>query len=172
MSSLSIGINKPIDTNIPVVTPEGGTSMAYQDPNSPESIMKKTAEANVQAIVDQQYDTQSNPYEKKKEGFKSKLFRSNKNYSSLSKFFPFNFDFLFNIVIILIAIVLYFVPSLKRVNLIFIVIGIIGISLLLFKYFLNIMSLETYKKLLYSQGILILVGVFAGVGLMRKGSKK
>jgi hypothetical protein len=127
--------------------------------------MKKTAEANVQAIVDQQYDTQSNPYEKKKEGFKSKKL----NFSSLKLS---NFDFLFNIAIIIFLVILYFIPSLKKVNMIFIVIGIIGISLLLFKYFLNIMSLETYKKLLYSQGILILVGVFAGVGLMIKGSKK
>lgn len=42
--------------NIPVVTPGGGTVAAYNDPNSPESIMKKTAESQAQARVDSRYD--------------------------------------------------------------------------------------------------------------------
>jgi hypothetical protein len=42
--------------NVPVVTPGGGTSAAYKDPNSPESIMKKTAETQAQARVDSRYD--------------------------------------------------------------------------------------------------------------------
>ena len=163
MSSMPIGINKPIDTNIPVVTPEGGTSMAYQDPNSPESIMKKTAEANVQAIVDQQYDTQSNPYEskKKKEGFKSNKF----NFSSLKLS---NFDFLFNIAIIIFLVILYFIPSLKKVNMIFIVIGIIAIYFLV----LSKISEETYRKYRHLRVILILIAAISIFGLMIKGSKK
>ena len=42
--------------NIPVVTSAGGTSVAYKDPNSPESIMKKVAQVQAQAIVDTRYD--------------------------------------------------------------------------------------------------------------------
>ena len=42
--------------NVPVVTPGGGTTAAYKDPNSPESIMKKTAQTQAQAIVDTRYD--------------------------------------------------------------------------------------------------------------------
>ncbi len=42
--------------NIPVITPGGGTSAAYKDPNSPESIMKKTAETQAQARVDSRFD--------------------------------------------------------------------------------------------------------------------
>jgi hypothetical protein len=165
--SSSIEINKPIDTNIPVITPAGGTSIAYEDPNSPESIMKKTAEANVQAIIDQQYDTQVNPYEskKKKEGFKSNNF----NFSSLKLS---NFDFLFNIAIIIFLVILYFIPSLKKVNLIFIVIGIIGISLLLLNYFIDTFGQETYRKYRDLKGILILIAAVSIFGLMIKGSKK
>jgi hypothetical protein len=49
------------DPNIPVVTPGGGTSAAYNDPNSPESLMKKVTETKAQATVDSRYDV--------KEGF-------------------------------------------------------------------------------------------------------
>lgn len=44
------------DPNIPVVTPGGGTVAAYNDPNSPESLMKKTAETRAQASVDSKFD--------------------------------------------------------------------------------------------------------------------
>jgi hypothetical protein len=44
------------DPNVPVVTPGGGTSAAYKDPNSPESIMRKTAETQAQARVDSRFD--------------------------------------------------------------------------------------------------------------------
>ena len=47
--------------NVPVITPGGGTTAAYKDPNSPESIMKKVAETQAQANVDSRYDV--------KEGF-------------------------------------------------------------------------------------------------------
>ncbi len=42
--------------NVPVVTPGGGTTSAYKDPNSPESIMKKVAVTEAQAQVDSRYD--------------------------------------------------------------------------------------------------------------------
>jgi hypothetical protein len=53
--------------NIPIVTAAGGTNIAYKDPNSPESILKKTTELNAQAIVDTKYDANVDPYVK--EGF-------------------------------------------------------------------------------------------------------
>ncbi len=53
--------------NIPVVTPGGGTADSYKDPNSPESIMKKTATTQAQANVDSRYDV--------KEGFQSNSHR-------------------------------------------------------------------------------------------------
>jgi Ca2+/Na+ antiporter len=42
--------------HIPVITSAGGTSVAYKDPNSPESILKKTTEIQVQSTVDTKYD--------------------------------------------------------------------------------------------------------------------
>ncbi len=42
--------------NVPVVSPGGGTTAAYKDPNSPESIMKKTAVTEAQAQVDSRFD--------------------------------------------------------------------------------------------------------------------
>ena len=51
----------PYDTNVPVVTSAGGTSAAYRDPNSPESLMKKATLMQAQAAVDSTYDV--------KEGF-------------------------------------------------------------------------------------------------------
>jgi hypothetical protein len=44
------------DPNIPIVTPGGGTTAAYNDPNSPESLMKKTSETKAQASVDSRFD--------------------------------------------------------------------------------------------------------------------
>lgn len=44
------------DPNIPIISSAGGTSVAYQDPNSPESIMKKTTLAQAQSKVDTKYD--------------------------------------------------------------------------------------------------------------------
>jgi len=54
--------------NIPVLTSAGGTSAAYKNPNSPESIMKKTAELQAQTAVDSTFDVAQSPYH---EGFTS-----------------------------------------------------------------------------------------------------
>lgn len=50
------------NANIPVVTSEGGTNIAYKDPNSPESILKKTTELNAQVAVDTKFDVATSPY--------------------------------------------------------------------------------------------------------------
>lgn len=42
--------------HIPVITSAGGTSVAYQNPNSPESILRKTTQIQVQSAVDTKYD--------------------------------------------------------------------------------------------------------------------
>jgi hypothetical protein len=60
--------------NIPVVTSSGGTSAAYKDPNSPESIMKKTTQVQAQTAVDTSYDVNHND-PAVKEGFKGRGFR-------------------------------------------------------------------------------------------------
>jgi hypothetical protein len=44
------------DPNVPVVSSAGGGSAAYKDPNSPESIMRKTATLDAQAKMDSRYD--------------------------------------------------------------------------------------------------------------------
>ena len=54
------------NANIPVVTAAGGTNYAYKDPNSPESILKKTTELNAQTAVDTKFDAAMSPYH---EGF-------------------------------------------------------------------------------------------------------
>jgi hypothetical protein len=68
------------DPNVPVLTSAGGTAAAYSDPNSPESLLKRTKELEVQATVDSLYDVNVNPYEKK-EGFRGFRFST----SSMSK---------------------------------------------------------------------------------------
>jgi hypothetical protein len=60
--------------NIPIVTSAGGTTAAYKDPNSPESILKKTTEVQAQSAVDSKYDVAQSPYA---QGFKNYR-RSNK----------------------------------------------------------------------------------------------
>ena len=42
--------------NIPIISSAGGTAAAYKDPNSPESIMKKTTLVHAQGQVDTKYD--------------------------------------------------------------------------------------------------------------------
>ena len=42
--------------HIPVISSAGGTKAAYADPNSPESIMKKTTLLQAQSAVDTKYD--------------------------------------------------------------------------------------------------------------------
>jgi hypothetical protein len=51
--------------NIPIISSAGGTSVAYKNPKSPESIMKKTTLLQAQSEVDTMYDV-----DLKKEGFK------------------------------------------------------------------------------------------------------
>ena len=46
----------PVNRDVPVITSAGGTSTAYNDPNSPESIMKKTAKTEAQSITDTRFD--------------------------------------------------------------------------------------------------------------------
>jgi hypothetical protein len=54
--------------NVPIVTSAGGTTAAYKDPNSPESILRKTSQTQAQAAVDSKYDVAQTPY---KQGFKN-----------------------------------------------------------------------------------------------------
>lgn len=52
-----------IDPQIPIVTPDGGSNAAYKNPNSAESILKKTKSLEVQSQVDRKFDVAVNPYE-------------------------------------------------------------------------------------------------------------
>jgi len=52
--------------NIPVVTSAGGSSAAYKNKNSPESIMRDLHTLQVQTVVDTKYDVAESPYEKEK----------------------------------------------------------------------------------------------------------
>jgi Flp pilus assembly protein TadB len=54
--------------NVPVVTSAGGTTAAYKDPNSPESILRKTTEVQAQTAVDSKYDVNQSAY---KQGFRN-----------------------------------------------------------------------------------------------------
>ncbi len=56
------------NANIPVITSAGGTAAAYNDPTSPESIMKQTTLLHAQTLVDTSYDVDLKA-EKKDEGF-------------------------------------------------------------------------------------------------------
>jgi len=51
--------------NVPVISSAGGTEVAYKNPKSPESIMKKTTLLQAQGAVDTMYDV-----DLQKEGFK------------------------------------------------------------------------------------------------------
>lgn len=51
--------------NVPIISSAGGTAVAYKNPKSPESIMKKTTLLQAQGAVDTMYDV-----DLKKEGFK------------------------------------------------------------------------------------------------------
>ena len=76
------------NANVPVVTSSGGTSAAYKDPNSPESIMKKTTLVKAQAAVDTTFDVnQDDPAVK--EGFRGFRMRgkASKNDRYISIFF-------------------------------------------------------------------------------------
>jgi len=79
--------------NVPVVTPGGGSSLAYKDPNSPESILRNTATLQAQALVDTKYDVNTSPYH---EGFKLNLRRKHRPHNSY-------------IVVILLTLFLFFI---------------------------------------------------------------
>lgn len=51
--------------NVPIISSAGGTEVAYKNPKSPESIMKKTTLLQAQGAVDTMYDV-----DLQKEGFK------------------------------------------------------------------------------------------------------
>ena len=42
--------------NVPIITAHGGKEEVYNDPNSPESILKRTTALQVQSVVDTKYD--------------------------------------------------------------------------------------------------------------------
>ena len=69
--------------HIPIITSEGGSPAAYKDPNSPESLMKKTTLLKAQAAVDTAYDVDLN---KVAESFRGrggiKPFKTNNSYVS------------------------------------------------------------------------------------------
>jgi uncharacterized membrane protein len=72
------------NANIPIISSAGGTSVAYKDPNSPESIMKATTLLQAQAAVDSTYDVDVNKIKKQKEGFKGlKAFGKRRNDSRI-----------------------------------------------------------------------------------------
>lgn len=63
MSESTLPAPPSYDPNIPVVSSSGGTAAAYEDPKSPESIMKKATEVKVQSAVDSKYDNAVSAYE-------------------------------------------------------------------------------------------------------------
>ncbi len=52
-----------VSRDVPVVTPNGANPTSYLDPTSPESLLKKTKEIEVQTATDQKYDVAVSPYE-------------------------------------------------------------------------------------------------------------
>lgn len=62
------------DPNIPIITPGGGIPASYNDPRSPESLMKRTKELEVQGIVDTKYDSTVNPHEQASKKDRSEAF--------------------------------------------------------------------------------------------------
>lgn len=74
------------NANIPIISSAGGTSVAYKDPNSPESIMKATTLLQAQAAVDSTYDVDVSKLDKKKEGFEAfEAFKAFKAFKAFSK---------------------------------------------------------------------------------------
>lgn len=52
--------------HVPIISKSGGDPDAYNDPNSPESIVKKTAEMNAQVAVDSMFDVKTNNFHEDK----------------------------------------------------------------------------------------------------------
>jgi hypothetical protein len=53
----------PVNRDIPVVTSAGASSAAYNDPNSPEAIMKKTTLVQAQGITDTRFDVPEDAFQ-------------------------------------------------------------------------------------------------------------
>jgi len=87
--------------HIPIITSEGGSPAAYKDPNSPESLMKKTTLLKAQTAVDTTYDGDVNKIAESFRGRGIKPFKTNNSYVSY---------FLF----VIIVAVLYFKKSLGK----------------------------------------------------------
>jgi hypothetical protein len=52
-----------VNRNVPVITSAGGTSAAYNDPSSPESIMKKTTLVQAQGVTDTRFDVPADAFQ-------------------------------------------------------------------------------------------------------------
>jgi hypothetical protein len=112
-----------VNTDIPIVTSNGGSASAYKDPNSPESIMKKTHAVNVQSKVDSKFDVASNPYEES--------FLSNVNPSASH----FDYQFLSPYIwVLLILFILFYYSSYRGKMPLYLYISFIGIVLILALY--------------------------------------
>jgi hypothetical protein len=97
ISQMNFSIPK-FDKDIPIISSASGTDVAYKDPNSPESLMKKVATLEAQAIVDSMYDAKIETHSEKKikESFmnfrlfqKKQRLRKNNTQSLLLLFFVF-----------------------------------------------------------------------------------
>jgi lipopolysaccharide export LptBFGC system permease protein LptF len=51
-----------VNRDVPVITPAGGSSAAYNDPNSPESIMRKTTQVQAQSVTDTRFDVPADAF--------------------------------------------------------------------------------------------------------------
>jgi hypothetical protein len=109
------------NANVPIISSAGGTSAAYKDPNSPESIMKKTTLVQAQTSVDTAYDVDQEAMKKKDtEGFRR---RYGGNYSKRTSI----------ILLILILLYLFFIQfkSLKKYSKIFMAILVAGFIIII-----------------------------------------
>jgi hypothetical protein len=120
MASSTLPPTPAYDPNIPIVTSQGGTTAAYKDPNSPESIMKRVTEVKAQASVDTKYDVATNPYQ---EGFRSRARRASGTRGTLLTF----------IIFIILALVIF--KTLKFVAKVFLIVLAVILLLILIGIF-------------------------------------
>jgi len=62
MAESTLAPTPSFNPNIPIITIGGGKKHSYNDPNSPESILKKVTTLQVQTAVDTKYDVAQSPY--------------------------------------------------------------------------------------------------------------
>ena len=62
MSNSTLAPTPSFNPNIPIVSSAGGKKESYNDPNSPESILKKLTTLRAQSAVDTKYDVARSPY--------------------------------------------------------------------------------------------------------------